>query len=364
MELLQNQRITGAAMVLSTSGTAPAGFPDAPWRAVSPALPDAQYILNGVSARSATDAWAVGQRRNAPLLIHWNGVDWTPGTATPAPPELIGAGLQGVACAGAAAIAVGGGYDRLAGTETPLVRHWDGAGWTDPGPVGPGRGFVLTGVVLPAETEAWAVGHGAPGGNGSAGPVILRWSGGTWADARPPSLVPARTRGSLLAADAAAPDDVWAVGALDGPRRGARGALIAHYDGHAWRRVPCPTARPLTDVLALSATDAWAVGGDTVLHWNGRGWKRVRVPIGSANTVTGLSPHDIWVGGGHGELAHFDGARWTRVHTPQPLDDSTVWLAGTARAGTTWMVGSRRTTGHGPAQPHPTGSGRPGEAGG
>jgi hypothetical protein len=297
------------------------------WTAVPDGAAAPQSLLNDVAAASPALAWAVGQTQDHPLVARWDGAAWA-GVPLGRPAAAVGAGLLGIDVADGSAIAVGGAYDRVAGSEIPLLRHWDGTRWVA---VDLDGGHVLTGVVMLSATEAWAVGHGA------GGPVALHWAAGRWSTAVLPPL-----RGSrLLAVAATSPRDLWAVGAAD------RAGLILHYDGRHWSRVRSPATAPLTDVVALSRSEAWAVDGHGALRWNGRAWRRMKTAeITSANTLSALSPSDIWVGGGAGELAHFDGRSWTRVGSPAPLRDTAVWLgSASVPPGTVWMVGSRQWAG-------------------
>ncbi|TNY37680.1 hypothetical protein [Thermomonospora catenispora] len=321
-----------------------------PWRPLDPFPMPPPHLLTGVAATAPDDVWAVGQAHGRPLAAHWDGETWSvpPGPAPSA--AAIGAGLEGVAAGptdgpggpAATVIAVGGAYDRLLGTEVPLIRQWNGAAWEEaaapalPGGPDTARDYVLTDVAMVGPAEAWAVGHGF----GPRAPLIaLRWRDGRWRMVDGPSGV---HRGKLLAVCGTSPRDVWAVGAA------GREGLIAHFDGTAWRRVPAPATRfPLTDVTATAPDDAWCAGGDSLLHWDGRTWAPVEVPVESVNTVTAFSSADVWVGGARGDLAHYDGRRWRRVPAPERLRDATVWRASTAtdarRGGpAVWMVGSRR----------------------
>ncbi|MGI8333336.1 hypothetical protein ACRYCC_25575 [Actinomadura scrupuli] len=303
------------------------------WRVASPSGPPA--LLNDIVALSPDEAWAVGQTSDHPVIQHWDGTTWSAVTP-PRPASLIGAGLLGVAAVSpSAALAVGGGYDRLAGQEVPLIQRWNGTNWAaqDPGPW-LRSGYVLTSVAMFTADEAWAVGHALPGG-----PIALRWDGAQWI--RIPA--PGPDRGRLLAVAGIAPDDVWAVGTT------GSGALIMHFDGRAWRRERCPSGRSsLTDVVALPDGSAWAAGGDGLLHWNGRRWRRVDPGLGSVNTLAALSPTEVWAAGGRGELARFDGEKWHRADSPAPLDGAAVWLgAASVAPDTVWMVGSQRTGGSG-----------------
>ncbi|MFB4316375.1 hypothetical protein [Actinomadura sp. 21ATH] len=322
----ETQGVSGTVMALG-SGTA--------WQVVSPAALEAPHLLAAVAVGSPGEVWVAGHARSRPLIARWDGASWTTPPAPPPEPAHIGAGFQGIDADPERAIAVGGAYDRVTAGEVPLIRHWNGASWQDHAPEE--TGYVLTDVAL-FPGAAWAVGHGLPWN--VPGPVALHHSEGSW------RLVPLPPvpKGRLLAVSGTAPDDVWAVGAAD------RGALIMHYDGRAWTRVAAPSTRfPLTDVVALSPSDAWAVGRDRVLHWNGRKWSRTRTPVTSANTITARAADDIWVAGGHGELAHYDGTRWTLTDSPQGT--TAVWLASASSGTTTWLTGSHQATRQTPTTP-------------
>jgi hypothetical protein len=324
------------------------------WTVVSPAVPEGQYSLNAVAGEAAGSAWAVGQTSEQPLIERWAGTRWEI-VSSPRTTGTIGAGLLGVAAHGATAIAVGGAYDRYAGTEIPLIQYWNGLTWST---YETGTGFVLTDITMTSATSApesstatgapsaWAVGHGFLRGGAVAGPVALRWDGGDWT--RVP--VPGPPRGRLLAVAASAPDDLWAVG---GTGASTDGPLVVHFDGSGWRTITAPRAKgPLSSVVALGPRDVWAAGGAMVHHWTGRRWHRSDPGIASVNTLTALSSSDIWAAGGDGELAHFDGRRWRRISSPPPLAGTAVWLGSAAIApGTVWMVGSMQDPQ--PQPPHP-----------
>jgi hypothetical protein len=320
-------RIAGAIMALS-GGTG--------WKVVGPLPVEATHLPAAVSVASPTEVWVAGHAGQRPLIARWDGSSWWTPPSPPPEPNHLGAGFQGVdASPDHRAIAVGGAYDRVAGTDVPLLQHWDGSAWTSWDGWSDSelaRGYVLTDVAMVGD-EAWAVGHGPVRG----GPVALRWSERQWR----PAGMPLVQRGKLLAVSGTAADDVWAVGAAD------RTGMIMHFDGRDWSRVPAPSTRfPLSDVVALSPSDAWAVGRDRVLHWNGRKWNKVKAPVTAANTVTALAADDVWVAGGRGELVHFDGDRWTPAASPP--GDTAVWLASAAlphrERPTAWMVGSYQAT--------------------
>ena len=111
-------------------------------------------------------------------------------------------------------------------------------------------------------------------------------------------------------------DQVWAAG-VDGAH-----ALFAHYDGTDWTVVPSAVTdyrrTEITDVVAMSGTDAWAVGTayvpdvpfdrnvDLVEHWDGSTWRLSRLPpdtgdgLGSVAGVTGTD--QVWAIGSRWDI--------------------------------------------------------------
>jgi hypothetical protein len=133
------------------------------WVPVPIALPadQSEPLLLAVSASSASDVWAAGDRLfacgesvcDAPLVEHWNGSTWTAMTAVP------GIVLNGVAALAANNVFVVG-TDQTYG----VVGHWDGRTWTTvPSPrVGSG-GLLQAIAAVPAANKLWAVGSSYSG---------------------------------------------------------------------------------------------------------------------------------------------------------------------------------------------------------
>jgi hypothetical protein len=127
---------TGTARLMAT-GTRPA----------APATAG-RGTLSGVSARTATDAWAVGTRsrgtcagEDCTLTEHWNGHTWS-AVRSPNPGRRYDE-LSGVsALSGQDAWAVGAqgrGPGAQVGGFAPLILHWDGRAWSAvPAPRGNG----------------------------------------------------------------------------------------------------------------------------------------------------------------------------------------------------------------------------------
>jgi uncharacterized membrane protein len=64
------------------------------------------------------------------------------------------------------------------------------------------------------------------------------------------------TSGTLYGIYAAAPNDIWAVGA---------GGVIIHYDGTAWSQVQSPTTTTLRNITGIPGGGLIAVGDSGVV---------------------------------------------------------------------------------------------------
>jgi len=136
-------------------------------------------VLQSVSARSATDVWAVGSYGaglgSRAFVVHWNGTRWkrvsTPSIAS------SDVSLSGVSARSARDVwAVGSAYPRT------LTMHWNGKGWrtvSSPSPGGPGTGALLAGVSNTTSGGVWAVGDSGTT-SGGANLLTLRWNGHVW----------------------------------------------------------------------------------------------------------------------------------------------------------------------------------------
>lgn len=229
----------------------------------------------GVSALSASDAWAVGsyiyeEGHTLPLTEHWNGHAWRI-----VPDPVVGTSdlLYGVAAVSANDVWAVGSTD-----AGGLIEHWNGHKWT----VALQGGPRLRAVTEISPDDIWAVSDQA--GNAA---VSMHWDGSTW------TAVPmARSHAHELfdSVSGVAGDDIWAVGSAGNGLYGQGYAVIEHWDGTRWRVVPSSVdggaaIHWLTGVSAAASDDVWAVGftgqfddgHQLVLHWDGSSWTSVRV---------------------------------------------------------------------------------------
>jgi hypothetical protein len=170
----------------------------------------------------------------------------------------------------------------------------------------------------------------------------LRWDGSRWRPA-PAARRPVRGSFLLYALSGTSERDLWAVGESGADAK----PLILHWNGRRLRAVPAPGANRLTDVVALTPQDAWAVGENLALHWDGRRWARVSAVPRDAEllAVAGQSSTRVWAVGFRSStrrpvVVRWDGRRWRPVPTPStPLAKEALADADVARDGTLWTVG-------------------------
>jgi hypothetical protein len=180
-----------------------------------------------------------------------------------------------------------------------------GPEWSIVGSPSPGSlGTSLTAVSALSSTDAWAAGDQSDfDGHIEIHPLYLHWDGAAW------SVVPSVTPDGSIISDilAISTDDVWAVGSY--------GPYVQHWDGTEWSDVPVPQVGSFASLTSVSATgpdDVWAAGGyldealgrfqTLVLHWDGIEWSIVQTPnfgpdSNGLGDVVAFSPTDVWVTG-------------------------------------------------------------------
>lgn len=209
----------------------------------------------GVSAVSATDAWAVGgtswENPSQTLAEHWNGSSWT---KVPTPIQGGSALFNAVAATFASnAWAVGsiGPGPGDPAVESPLIEHWDGTAWSAQPFAVPTDGGQFTAVAATSADDAWAVGYtGATSEGTGQTTMIEHWDGSGWTQVSSPD--PAGSASILSGVTAIRPDDAWAVGHTL-TSSGVDQSLTMHWDGSTWTVVPSPDPAIDTNLQAVTA---------------------------------------------------------------------------------------------------------------
>ena len=310
--------------------------------------------LNGVAVVSANDVWAVGfspAPSGMPLYIrqtlieHWNSTNWSV-VPSPNPPASDDVRLNGVTAISANDIwAVGHSGNNCCAPYQTLTIHWNGTRWSIIPSPSPGTylGNDLTAVAAISANDAWAVGEYRSGQSGQlGGALIMHWDGTSW------KVVPNPSKSRLYAITAISAKDVWAVG----------DEQIMHWNGTGWSIVSFPKFpsqfTSLRGISAVSAGDVWAVGYrqftyfsgyrtyPVTYHWNGTTWSLVYNAGGIDEYLFGvdtISTNDVWAVGQNGKFQHWDGTSWSAVAAPYLGIGGTFNGVTAISASDVWAVG-------------------------
>jgi hypothetical protein len=353
--------LAGASVMIGSAASASAG-----WSVVTIPQTGNNTILTGASARTSTDAWAVGEQFAAagqapppPVSYHWNGTAWSL-VATPAlgvSSSLLSVSASTATDAWAVGMSVLGKHD-----DSTLMEHWNGTAWSvNSSLVVTGYTADLTGVVDLSPANAWAVGE-------ANGPLLEHWNGTAWSQATIPD--PDFTPGTNDSISASSASDVWVVGSTLNTATDEFVPEALHFNGSAWSVVAMPQAGTNTSTIGavtdISATDAWAVGedigatsavgGSTLIeHWNGSSWSIVPSPTPGADPgLTGVAargPSDVYavgsnvpsVNGGtvQGMILRWNGSTWSADTDPTAGSYSPLSAAAAVPgAPNEWAVGT------------------------
>jgi hypothetical protein len=251
-------------------------------RSAVPQTGERGSMLLGLTGVSPTDVWAVGNYTalrdglNHPLILHWDGNQWSQSGTTDLPPS-IGWLYSVVALSANDVWAVGGVQTQIQlttlGRQYPVegsasyIVHWDGVRWTRVASPNPGYAHnELLSVVAGAGGQLWAVGsYSNDASRNQSSTLVLRWNGTAWQQVPSPDGNP-QSLNSLESAVVVAPDDVWAVGEHRGTNGFGVRALILHWDGSVWSLVPRPepqSNQSLNGITAVPGQGLWAAGWST-----------------------------------------------------------------------------------------------------
>ena len=120
-------------------------------------------VFTSADAISPADVWAAGNSPSGPLIAHWNGAAWTI-TPSPAAGTLTGITARSASDVWAVGYTTG---------PQALTLHWDGTTWTTVSSPDVGSASQLTSVsASPGAAIVWAAGYS--GVSGSFNPLTLR----------------------------------------------------------------------------------------------------------------------------------------------------------------------------------------------
>lgn len=343
--------LLGAVPAAASGWTAAPGRTTAPNRTTAPSWtvvpspPSDGGFFNAVSARTDTDAWAVGDlSATTPLTARWNGTAWSqvPGPTVTGARNTV---LNAVAAASATdAWAVGRATVSL--ITSSLAAHWNGTAWSVVS-TPEVSGSVLTSVADISHSDAYAVGQSE----------ALHWNGTSWAAFTVPTPGGATLSG-LDAVAAGSARNVWISGRYVDTARSALEPFTAHWNGTHWADVTMPVnGAEFFGLAVFGSADTWAVGSSpsgkpVTENWTGGSWHVVPNPAsgspGLLLSVTGTGPANVTAAGRNSTsngptaaiILSWNGSAWTKVKVPKVGATEELSSASAAPGGTiTWAFG-------------------------
>lgn len=165
---------------------------------------------------------------------------------------------------------------------------------------------------------------GGPLGNSGFDALVLHYDGESW------TRLPAGGQDSYWWVHGTSDTDLWMVGEQ---------GRITHYDGESFEEHESGTTATLWGAYAFAANDVWAVGGmvggatpdDVLLHYDGSSWQPEPLPEALGRThfkVWGTSSADLFVVGEAGVIWHRDGTEWTLQSDPPVATGNLTTVSG------------------------------------
>jgi hypothetical protein len=251
----------------------------------------------------------------------------------------------------------------------PLTLRWDGKRWTDVWCPTMGSEAQLFAVTYLPDGDAFAVGKYGDPWLGLNLTFAVRWDHNFNVWQISPTLDIPNADNFLYGVSGTSNTDVWAVGEFDDGFNPVQ-TLAQHFDGAAWRIVQTPNVgqfNSLSSVAAASPKDVWAAGmgnGNQTLieHWDGQLFSVVHSPndpgtaMGGWNYFGGIAAGaggNLWAVGHYIPkqiareilISHGDSLNWTIYPHPavppaQPKDQHSLRGVSIDSAGGAWAVGT------------------------
>lgn len=252
--------------------------------------------LNGISAASEKEAWAVGNRGGSGsnrrwTILRWNGSSWcamTPGGACGGktiPSDGRGSQIKNLR----AVSVIDSNNDGLANFgfavgDNGKILQYDGSSWTV---ISSPTTTRIRGVFVVSQNEAWACGDSGK---------VYRWNGSSWSQVNDfggqqlYSITAIDSNGDGYA------NEGWVVG-----RQSSNGRAY-HFTQSSPGSVSWTTNNPtgtannrLYGVTMRRSNDVWAVGnGGRTIHWDGSSWTRVDSDVNkNLRAVTMVGPRTL-----------------------------------------------------------------------
>ena len=253
-----------------------------------------------LSGCSATGQYTDTSGQQQGLLLTRSGSSWT-ATEAPLPPNAqSGPYMATVTCAPAGPCVAAGDYADTSGHQQGLLLTGSGSSWTAakaPVPANASADPVTSpeSAACASPTECFVAGE-YDGPSSDSQPLLETWSGSSWAGSEAPLPADAQDQGANLdSVICASVSECFVVGEYDGPSGGQ--PLVLTWSGGTWAAAgpPLPAnaastsqVAPLISAACPSAAECVAVGWyiDTSDHWQalldrwpGSSWTATEAPL-------------------------------------------------------------------------------------
>jgi hypothetical protein len=332
-------------------------YDGAAWSVVPAAQVSSQSHLNGVTALGPNNVWAVGYYGDLiqrTLVEHWTGSSWN--VVSSANQQDSNNTLNSVAAVpGRQALQAVGG----------ITLKWVGDHWIYTS--SPNTGVELyTDAIDTVPTargvQTWIA---STWNSGPERGQVEVWNGSRWRFLYPAQ--PGNESDSPATISVASPSDVW----IGGEYQSSSGnhSLLEHWNGSKWTVIGSPPVEQgdfavITGIKAFSPTDVWVAGFEEsdydlplLAHWDGHSWRRVTCTAPTVNYVFQAisvdSPSDIWAAGyadvndkQHILVAHSDGTGCNlTIGTSVPTAEDGATAISARSPSNVWAL-ARRYTGN------------------
>ncbi len=220
-----------------------------------------QVDLTSIAVVSASDIWVVGNDNSGSAISeHWDGAKWS---IVPTAQLKYGANLNGVTALSTNNVWAVGYYTDNNNVDHPLIEHWNGTGWgvVQSPTTQPQTNTHLVGVAASSANDVWAVGYYEA--NYQSTTLVEHWDGKQWSIISSPNIQQENTLAGVVVVSA---NDVRAVGYTQTTFNvGTYQTLVEQWNGSSWSVVASPST-PATNYQFFGATlvpgtsTVWAVG--------------------------------------------------------------------------------------------------------
>lgn len=328
------------------------------WELVpAPSFPGKSPVLFGIAHSAANDVWAVGRLTEGqpssyvypPLFLHWDGLQWSQVAVPDFETEPYIDGITAISPTDAWAVGA------LSG-ESPqvVILHWNGSLWSRASVPQEWVGY-LSGVGHASSNHVWAI------GNNGKNPLLLFWDGIEWSNNSDQMAALGFTELDFIRVRGG--EDVYVAGEMYEDDGGLY-AAVAHWDGAEWQVIAkenivdgsipgSTTYQYIGGLVVLASDDIWMALGHagisafqpqyTFLRWQGESWETIGKGHGHPLDLAGSEPNHVYgltFWQFYKGARYWDGTTWKEIEFPLPkgtlerysrlgiISESEAWVIG------------------------------------